>query len=205
MLEFEQLFDSNVYFTSDTHFNHKNICAGTSSWTDGGTRDFATVEDMNVAIIESINAKVPANGVLFHMGDFNFGDKTQTRALRERINCREIHLIYGNHDRHIRVSKDLQSLFSSCQDYAEILVLKDKGYKQRITLAHYPHKVWNKSHKGAYILSGHCHGSLPYTDTELGLDVGWDIWKQPISFDMVREILRVRIFKPVDHHNEHTN
>lgn len=48
----------NIWFTSDTHFGHKNICRGETRWAtidkDTGmkipsqnTRDFETLEEMN--------------------------------------------------------------------------------------------------------------------------------------------------------------
>lgn len=194
----QQFSSENVYFSSDFHLNHKNICSATSTWKSG-TRDFCSVEAMNDAIISSVNETVPEDCVLFYMGDFNFGDKAQTRALRDKINCREIHFIYGNHDEHIRRNPEMRAAFSSCQDFAEILV-----DRQLISLFHYPMKVWNKAHHGAYALTGHSHGSLPYSDGELGIDVGWCVWRKPLSFQEVRDVLRPRRFVPVDHHNETT-
>src|SRR5690606_31928886 len=141
----KQVFDTNIYFSSDFHLNHKNICRGTSTWEGlAGTRDFDTVEDMNDAIINSINSTVGEEDILFFMGDFNFGDKAQTAALRARILCKEIHFIFGNHDEHIRRDRELQSLFSTCQDFAEIKVRNAKGKDKLISLFHYPMKVWNK-------------------------------------------------------------
>jgi hypothetical protein len=46
--------DKKVFITSDTHFAHKNICRGVTSWSlpDGSiptdqTRDFKTIEQLN--------------------------------------------------------------------------------------------------------------------------------------------------------------
>lgn len=195
---------SRCYFSSDWHLNHRNICRGVSSWSSG-FRDFDTVEHMNRAIIDSINAEVGSDDHLFFMGDFNFGDKSLTPDLRARINCRNLYLIYGNHDEHIQRNKRYQDCFSSCSTFEEIVVVEESGRKQMISLFHYPMKVWNKAHKGAYALTGHSHGSLPYTETELGLDVGWDVWRRPLSYDIVNGVLSTRRFLPVDHHNHLTN
>ena len=43
-----------------THYNHKNICKGTTEWGDAelSCRDFQTIEEMNDAIVNSINKYV---------------------------------------------------------------------------------------------------------------------------------------------------
>jgi hypothetical protein len=50
----------NVWIFSDPHYNHKNICRGTTNWRmpDGSipekqTRDFRDLERMNAAIVDS--------------------------------------------------------------------------------------------------------------------------------------------------------
>lgn len=49
----------NTWITSDTHYNHTNICRGVSTWEDGrGTRDFQTLEEMNSTLVHNINSKV---------------------------------------------------------------------------------------------------------------------------------------------------
>lgn len=49
--------NQNLYFTSDTHYNHSNICRGTSNWPEGrGTRDFHSLGEMNDAIVTGINS-----------------------------------------------------------------------------------------------------------------------------------------------------
>jgi calcineurin-like phosphoesterase family protein len=41
-----------LFFTSDTHYSHKNICRATTSWADSEdkTRDFKSLEHMNSII-----------------------------------------------------------------------------------------------------------------------------------------------------------
>ena len=54
--------NENIWITSDTHYNHKNICRGVTEWrTKEGdipnlqTRDFPTIARMNYAIMSGIN------------------------------------------------------------------------------------------------------------------------------------------------------
>ena len=63
-------------------------------------------------------------------------------------------------------------------------------------------RVWNQSHRGAWQLHGHSHGSL----TDHGgkqTDVGVDCWDYaPVSFDTLRKLMATREHEPVDHHGE---
>lgn len=166
----------NIFFTSDTHYDHKNICRGTTSWKeegrDGGshsiqsTRDFDTLEQMNQALVDNINNNVKKDDILYHLGDWSFGGINNIWEFRKQIICENIHLIFGNHDHHIENNKDLreavigrplrcQDLFSSVQHYKELTI-----DKQRIILSHYAMRVWNKSHHGSWMLYGHSHGTL---------------------------------------------
>lgn len=65
---------NKIYVMSDPHYGHKNICEKLSSWTNkAGTRNFDTVEQMNNAIVESINNIVGYDDILVCVGDWSFG------------------------------------------------------------------------------------------------------------------------------------
>lgn len=55
----------NIFVTSDTHFNHKNIIKYCN-------RPFKDVEEMNEAIINNWNNLVTNDDVIYHLGDFGF-------------------------------------------------------------------------------------------------------------------------------------
>ena len=99
--------DQKIFFTSDTHFGHSNICRATTKWTsrEDLTRDFSSLEDMNETLIKNINDNVGENDILFHLGDWSFGGIENIMKFRERIFCKNIHLILGNHDHHIEDNK----------------------------------------------------------------------------------------------------
>jgi len=94
----------NLYFTSDTHYGHSNICRATTNWTDADsvTRDFKSLDHMNDVIVDNINSIVGENDVLIHLGDWSFGGFDNIAEFRSRIVCKNVHLTYGNHDHHIR-------------------------------------------------------------------------------------------------------
>ena len=121
-----------LFFTSDTHYGHNNICRATTNWTDADsvTRDFKSLEHMNNTIVDNINSIVGENDVLIHLGDFSFGGFDNIAEFRSRILCKNIHLTCGNHDHHIRRNKgDIQSIFSSTQDYLHLDIRRpsDRG------------------------------------------------------------------------------
>lgn len=104
-----------IYFTSDTHYGHKNICRGTSSWdrveegsNHQSTRDFDTLEDMNYALVKGINDYIGPDDELWHLGDWSFGGIQNIWNFRRQINCENINLVFGNHDEHIEKNKKIE-------------------------------------------------------------------------------------------------
>lgn len=82
-----------IWFTSDTHFGHENVLKFTG-------RPWGTIQQMNSAIVDSINGRVAADDELYILGDFSFKMTAQDAyGLRKRIACRRIHLVPGNHDK----------------------------------------------------------------------------------------------------------
>lgn len=156
------------WFTSDTHAYHTNICRGVSSWNEG-YRDFDNVDQMTDLMANNINACVQANDTLYHLGDWSFGGIKNVAKFREKINCKNIHLIFGNHDHHIEKNDYLRKLFVRT-DY--LRQIHSEG--QRITLCHFAMRIWDKSHHQAWHLYGHSHGSLPDDIRLRSIDVGMD-------------------------------
>lgn len=181
----------NIYFTSDSHYTHKNICKGTTVWTDlENTRDFDTIENMNQTIIDEINNKVKENDVLYHLGDWSFGHPSNVKYFRSKINCKNIHLILGNHDKHIRKNTDnVQSLFSSVQDYIEIRI-----NNQKIVLMHYPIYSWAGMKHLSIHLFGHVH--TKYEGRGKSIDIGIDNYYKlfgsysPFSYEEIINIIK---------------
>lgn len=205
--------DQQLFFTSDTHYNHANICRGTTNWTisDGiSCRDFDTLDEMNNRLVNNINEVVGENDILIHLGDWSFGGFDSIREFRDRIVCKNIHLILGNHDHHIDRNKDnIQSIFSSVNKYLDLTVIHNVGTEMqgeiRFALMHFPIASWDNMARGAIHLHGHVHFSA---DKRIGpgkmMDVGVDgNGLTPISLTEVRSIMRDRPIKSLfsfDHH-----
>lgn len=208
----------NIWFTSDTHYAHKNICRGTTSWKDADrlTRDFSDLDAMNQMITWNLNKAVHEDDILFHLGDFSFGGIHNTVAFRNRIHCKNVHLVLGNHDQHIeRNVDDLQDLFSSVQHYLDLDVrmyndpVKQNKLvmQQEFVLMHYPIQSWAGMNKGVIHLHGHVHLPFPKRVAKgKMMDVGVDgNGLKPISLLEVMQIMAKQPIAsnlPFDHHIE---
>ena len=185
-----------VWFTSDTHYNHGNICRPTSKWDDkSSTRDFKSLEAMNDELVYQINSQIGKDDYLFHLGDFSFGGPEFVKQFRSRINCKNVHLILGNHDWRINENdENTQDLFSSVNEYLFLTVFQhtgDETVKHRFVLCHYPIASWNGMCHGVIHLHGHVH--LPKhlrLHEGMSMDVGVDgnSWS-PISMEEVLKIM----------------
>lgn len=203
--------DQKLWVTSDPHYNHKNICEGTSNWTTGKTRPFQTLEKMNARIVDSINTSVGQDDILICLGDWSFGGFESIEDFRNRIVCKNIYLIYGNHDHHIANNRgNVQSLFTATAHYEtlELYINVKKGQEARylFTLCHFPICSWHDMNKGRFHLFGHMHlgpdkKMMPGRSMDVGMD-GNDL--EPYE---IRDIIRMLSGRPVstnslpnDHH-----
>ena len=78
---------SDVWFTSDLHLGHKNITKH---------RGFSSDEEHDDIVIDNINKVVSKRSKLFVLGDVVINKKVL--PILERINCKNLELIFGNHD-----------------------------------------------------------------------------------------------------------
>lgn len=182
---------------SDTHFYHKKVI-------DYAKRPFSSIDEMNQKIINNINDKVQPNDIIFILGDFVFGEE-KVKEILSRINCKNVHLVLGNHDVDIAKSKELKSLFKSVNNYLEISVqdLSLEHKYQRIVLCHYPILEWNRGHHGSWMLHGHCHGQLTIPEqlkNKRILDVGVDNLNfSPISYEELKKLFKNK--ENIKHHD----
>lgn len=179
-----------VFFTSDTHFGHKNIIKYCN-------RPFKDVTEMNETLIRNWNAKVGPNDWVFHLGDFCFiSERNKQSQLVDRLNG-QIFFIQGNHDHDMDKTLFFNASHGSLYE-VDFLI---NGEKKKFVLCHYAMRIWNKSHRGAIHLYGHSHGSLPDDKHALSIDVGTDCHNYtPISIEDVMAIMAKKEYKSIDHH-----
>jgi calcineurin-like phosphoesterase family protein len=205
-----------LWFTSDTHFNHANICSATTTWninngpTGSNFREFKSLEAMNDRLVEGINSSVGQDDILFHLGDWSFGGFDSIRQFRDRLVCRNIHLILGNHDQHIAKNKDnVQEIFSSVHNVLDLIVKWNVGTpmqdEAKFMLMHFPIASWDNLARGVIHLHGHVH-LPPHRRIGPGkmMDVGVDgNGLNPIILNDVLTLMKnqpIKSMMPNDHH-----
>ncbi len=165
-----------VFFTADTHFGH------------GGAlglfrRPFASVREMDEAIIQRWNQTVDPDDQVWHLGDFAVGRSASVMAQTLSALQGRVHLVAGNAD---GPETAALSGFASIQSYAELSM---EGTD--LILCHYPFRSWNRMARGAINLHGHSHGRLKPMPRQV--DVGVDAWAfRPISLADVLASCRQR-------------
>ena len=154
-----------TFFTADTHFGH----AGARALY---RRPFATVPEMDRAMIERWNAAVIPADTVWHLGDFAVRHPEPAAILAALHGTK--HLITGNND---PAATTALPGWASVAAYAETTV---DG--TALVLCHYAFRTWAGMAKGAWNLHGHSHGRLkplPH-QTDVGVDA-WGFRPVPIS------------------------
>lgn len=175
----------SIFFTSDTHFGHKNLLHL------GRGRPFSSIEEHDEALVDRWNERVQPQDRVYHLGDFAFANRDRTEEILDRLKG-QIHFVRGNHDSGM---DRFASRFASYQQYKEIRV---EG--QRIVLFHFPVASWHKAHHGSWHLHGHCHGNFQAPNGPMA-DVGVDCWDfAPVAYEEIAEALSTKTWTPTDHH-----
>lgn len=213
--------NQNIYFTSDLHYDHLNICSATTKWkgADNVTRKFTSIDEMNNTIVNNINNIVNENDILICLGDWSFNGIDNISLFRNRLLTKTIYLIPGNHDTHIINNKNnTRNNFTDIWEQITVLNIKQPistgnknttMYKKfNLVLSHYPQCSWIDMNQGFYHLHGHVH--LP-ANNKLGqgksLDVGVDGNNyKPYTLNDIDNLLSNQPIKslslPQDHHEK---
>jgi len=164
----------NTWFTADTHFGHYSII-------EYCRRPFVSVDEMDEAMISNWNNVVKGGDLVYHLGDFAYGNHEKVKAYRTRLKGK-IHLILGNHDYKNKIY-NLPRLFTEIDDLKTIQI-----NHQKIIMCHYAMRVWESSHFNSWQLHGHSHGGLQGVGKQL--DVCTDSWKfTPIGVDQIFNLM----------------
>ena len=148
----QQLFkfdegESEVFFTSDTHFGHEKIISLCN-------RPFFSVEEMDNTLIENWNSVIGPNDYVFHLGDFCFKGNQYWGKILDQLNGHKF-LILGNHDSR---ALDFASMtkFDWVGNQVQIMVGDRSVY-----LNHYPFLcyggVYRSPENAVWQLYGHVH------------------------------------------------
>jgi calcineurin-like phosphoesterase family protein len=180
----------NVFYTSDTHFNHDFVAA---------TRGFSTAEEHDEAVIEHFNKALTKRDQLWILGDVFMGSVSKGLPLVARLNGTK-HLVLGNHDaahpRHKRShtqQRRFLEVFESVHIHEQHVI---SG--QKVLLSHYPFTgdhadredrdtQWRLPDEGLPLLHGHVHDMWAINGRQF--NVGVDHNPTPVSVDTVAEWL----------------
>lgn len=133
-------------YISDTHFGHENVIG-----FDG--RPFENAAEMDQAMISIWNDSVSGEDDIWILGDFSYRSARPAEWYLGQLKGR-LHLILGNHDRHLLKNPRALSFFESVDQATEV----QEG-DRRLVLMHYPILEWNGYFRGAWHLFGHIHNT----------------------------------------------
>lgn len=144
-----KLSGEGLFFTSDTHFNHKAI-------VDLCHRPFSSIEEHDNKLIENWNSVVKPQDTVFHLGDFCFAGYPKWKEIREQLNGNII-LIIGNHDRKNLTAQAIQ-LFDEVLPQAQLQIDNRTVYLNHFPFLCFAHADPNM-YKDTYSIQlfGHIH------------------------------------------------
>jgi len=162
---------SKIFFTSDTHFGHSNII----KFCD---RPFKDIEEMDYKLIEAWNKKVPADGLVFHLGDFAWGGYEFWKKIREQLNG-DIILIKGNHDQKNMSTTAEQELFKHATWQ---MLIEVEGRK--LWLNHFPFLCYAGVYREPKKLVYQCYGHVHSGPDKKGQDLPRLVHTYPMQYDV---------------------
>lgn len=155
---------------------------------------------MNKKIVDNINSCVGEEDILICLGDWSFGGNNTPKEFKDKILCKNIAIVYGNHD-NPHVLNKLGFIWTG--HYLEI-----RNDDQSFILSHYPICSWNGIKRGSIHLFGHCHlRSKDKIREGKSMDVGIDgNGYMPYRLSEIKYILKdqpiksITIPESIDHH-----
>ena len=170
-----------IYFTSDTHFGHKNIIKLCN-------RPFKDLDEMNNKLIHNWNSRVKEGDTIFHLGDFCFKNSNEERGEGIRVNAKgwlsklngNIIVVKGNHDNN-----------NSMNTPIERIEIKYGGKK--ILLIHNSDDYEYKKGEFDLILCGHIHQAWEQEKIKKIpiVNVGIDVWDyRPVSINKILDRIK---------------
>ncbi len=180
-----------IWFTSDTHFGHKNIIKYCK-------RPFSSSEDMDEEMIKRWNERISPKDEVYFLGDFTLtSDEEYIMNIFSRLNGL-VRLMRGNHDYWLDETRIhpksksgriafIQPLVSIKLDHPDLI--NPKGHLP-IVLCHYSIRNWEMAHYGSWHLWGHSHGVLEGFGKSFDIGVDTNNF-YPYSLDEIAEKMKL--------------
>lgn len=196
------------FFTSDTHFGHRNIIKYAN-------RPFKDVEHMDEILIRNWNDTVGPDDTVFHLGDVALGSWERWHNILTRLSGYKI-LVVGNHDRIFKGEKpkmqerfrsQYSGWFNNIYDNVNGMWMDDGTM---VNLSHFPYDgdshdgdrytEYRLPDQGRTLIHGHTHAEFAKDGDDarvsrskrgsLQIHVGVDAWDyRPVSEDEIIELI----------------
>lgn len=166
-------------FTSDPHYNHKNII-------EFCQRPWWSIDMMNEGLIERYNSIIKDGDVVLWGGDCFFGNIKDAAAIMKRLNGSKV-LVRGNHDRQSRVMAAIG--FSLVMDECLIEIAG-----KPVRIKHYPYVDKRfpdrcpKIRPNEILIHGHTHSTEKVNGNQI--HIGVDAWDyRPAMYEEIEELV----------------
>jgi calcineurin-like phosphoesterase family protein len=178
----------SIYFISDTEFNHTNIIKYCN-------RPFKTVEEMDEKLIDNWNNIVESDDIVFHLGDFCYGNSIKAQKYFSRLNghINILANIFHHDSSWMKTGEFFHSISGLVILLSPIHVINVPNIPRKvIVLCHYPIYTWDRKHYLSWHLYGHTHdkSSDKFDYGQLSMNVCADhINFTPVSLEEVTKIM----------------
>lgn len=178
--------NKKIWFTSDHHFNHKNILRFFRE--DGETRirpSFFDVESMNEYLIDQWNARIAPEDKVYHLGDIIISTSRYVfDNILPRLNGEKI-LIKGNHD-----NAKISMYMDYFKDIRSEVMKKHPVTLQHILFTHRPIRIAEEN-RDVLNVHGHIHQNVIDDIRYLNVSVENTAY-QPLEWQEIVEIFNMR-------------
>jgi calcineurin-like phosphoesterase family protein len=176
---------SNIFFTSDLHFGHKNILTYCP-------RPYKTVEEMNETLVNNWNSVVSSIDTVYVLGDLMMSYE-QGKNYVKRLQGKK-YLIFGNHDKPFGKTGDTYKKWEEAYKDLGFNEIYPKLTYEGFNLNHIPYECpfdkreylnkYKTLDDGTPLLCGHVHekwGTLKTSKGTIQINVGVDSPGMPWS------------------------
>lgn len=187
----------SIYFTSDLHLGHQNILKYRS------IPGVSTLAEHDEALITNWNETVGPDDIVFVLGDFAMGTRTETVPMAKLLQGHKL-LMPGNHDYCWAGDPNWEKYLPLYQD-AGFDVLPSMGrlrirHDIDVRLCHFGYvpvgrhdgryDEWLPEQDGRWLLHGHVHDAYQVRWENREINVGVDVWDfKPVYIDEIKEII----------------
>lgn len=171
---------SNIFFTSDSHFNHGSMLKFKRKDGSPARPGFTDVEHMNEVMINNWNSVVKDSDIIYHLGDVYMGKEDEAEKILKRLKGKK-RLVLGNHDM-IDSKSVLPKFFKK-------ITLWRLFKEHNFICTHAPAHPNTFDHKGYINVMGHTHYRGPPQGPHVSVCVELTDYK-PVAIEDINELYK---------------